>query len=112
YNWDAKYSQYVEGPLVILHDGRLIVAGEVKDLGTVASFQFRPQIDSSGRLKIELLNVAGGRLPLPQSIWTSYRDQLSRSIRQNMPLWQARARIESAGAANASAMSAMMGRML
>src|SRR5438034_85504 len=24
YNWDAKYSQYVEDPLVILHDGRLI----------------------------------------------------------------------------------------
>lgn len=48
YDWDKKYSAYVSDPAIILHDGRIILAGRSKDLGTVLSAHFDPQLTASG----------------------------------------------------------------
>jgi hypothetical protein len=44
YDWDKKYSAYVSDPAIILHDGRIILAGRSKDLGTVLSAHFDPEL--------------------------------------------------------------------
>jgi hypothetical protein len=111
YGWSNKYSEFVEDPALILRDGRLILAAKVKDLGAVASFQFRPQMDANGKLRLDLVKVTGGTLPLPNALWTGYRDQLAQSVRRHLPDWRQRARIDPSGAANESAMAAQMGRL-
>ena len=109
--WDRQYGRYVESPVVILRDGLLIVAGKIKDLGAVASFQFRPQIDEDGKLRLEMVKATAGRLPLPQAFWTPYCERVADSVRENLPQWRASARIEPSGAANQSAMAVTMGRL-
>jgi hypothetical protein len=47
YDWDRKYSQYISDPAIILHDGRIILAGRSKDLGTVLSAHFDPQLTAA-----------------------------------------------------------------
>ncbi len=111
YGWSRKYSEFIEDPALILRDGRLILAAKVKDLGAVASFQFRPWIDSNGKLRLDLVKVTGGTLPLPNAVWTGYRDQLAQSIRRRLPEWRQAAQIDASGAANQFAMAAQMGRL-
>ena len=61
YGLRDKYSDYLDDPKVVLRDGRLILAGRLRELGTVASFQFKPTIDDSGKLRLDLVRVTGGR---------------------------------------------------
>jgi hypothetical protein len=112
YNWREKYDAYVEDPQVILRDGKLILAARVKDLGAVASFQFAPSVDAQGKLHLDLVRVAGGRLPLPDAVWAHWRDQVVQSLRRQMPQWRQGARIDSAGSANFPAMAATLSRLL
>lgn len=111
YGWGDKYTKFVEDPRLLLRDGRLILAGKVVDIGAIVAFQFAPSIDADGRLRLDLAQVTGGRLPLPESVWAPYRDRLAASVREKLPTWSRQARIDSSGAANSSAMAATMGRL-
>src|SRR5438105_3370163 len=35
YDWRDAYGAYISDPRIVLHEGRLIVAGDVKDMGTL-----------------------------------------------------------------------------
>jgi hypothetical protein len=108
YGWDSKYGQYLAEPRVILHPGRLIIAAKVTDLGTVASFHFAPAMDDRGKLHLDLVKVLGGRLPLPNALWDSYKQRLVESLNRWMPRWRAGAVIDARGAANGPAMYATL----
>jgi len=97
---------------VILQNDRLILAGRMKELGAVASFQFRPQLDAAGKLRLDLVRVTGGKLPLPEGAWAKWRDQIVDATRKNVPAWRAQARIDSTGAANFPAMAATLSGLL
>jgi len=84
----------------------------MKELGAVASFQFRPQLDAAGKLRLDLVRVTGGKLPLPEGAWANWRDQIVDATRKNVPKWRAQARIDSSGAANFPAMAATLSRLL
>ena len=112
YGWKQKYARYLEDPQVILRQGRLIVAGKMKELGSIVSFQFQPHIDASGHLRLDLLKVTGGKLPLPASFWTPWRDRMTAKTIEELPRWRRQARIEPTGAANVWAMAATMGTLL
>jgi hypothetical protein len=114
YGWRDKYAEYLDDPRVILQNDRLILAGRMTELGgAVASFQFRPQLDAaSGKLRIDLVRVTGGKLPLPEAAWVKWRDMIVDGTRKNLPSWRAQARIDSSGAANFPAMAATLSRLL
>jgi uncharacterized protein YpmS len=111
-NWKAGYQRYIEDPVVILQDGRIILAARVKELNTVASLHFAPRIDERGQLNLELARVLGGRLPLPAAVISGYEDRVTSALRRNLPAWQANAAIDNSGAANPSAISASAAKLL
>jgi hypothetical protein len=114
YGWRDVYQRYLTDPVVILQDGRIIFAGKVKwrDLDTVVSVHFAPRIDAQGRLDLNLVNVLGGRLPLPSGMLLDpARQRLTEVARTHLPVWQQRAAIDAAGGANHDAMLAAMTKL-
>lgn len=113
HGWRDQYADYLADPRVVLQDDRLILAGRMRELGAIASFQFRPRFDQgSGKLRLDLVRVTGGMLPLPEGVWGKWRDQIVESTRDHMPAWRAQARIDASGAANFEAMAATFSRLL
>ena len=112
YHWDEKYGQSISDPRIVLHGGRIIVAGSVKEMGTVVSLHFEPRVQNDGRLRFDLVRVLGGRLPLPQAMFDSYRDKLEAKVRASLPAFQQGARIAPDGSANEKAVAAAMSKLL
>ena len=112
YRWDEKYGQYLADPRIVLHEGRVIFAGDVKDLGTLVSLHFEPKMEPDGRARFELVRILGGRLPLPQSVFDTYRRQLEQRVRASLPAFQHGARIAPDGSANEKAVAASMSKLL
>jgi hypothetical protein len=112
YGWREAYGQYITDPRIVLHDGRLIVAGDVKDMGTLISLHFQPQVDDKGRLRFELVRVLGGRLPLPESAFDRYRENLERKLLAALPGLQRGAQIKPDGSANEKAVAATFAKLL
>ncbi|MEO6435769.1 MAG: hypothetical protein ABIP55_08410 [Tepidisphaeraceae bacterium] len=112
HNWRSKYGEFLEDPQVVLRDGNLILAARVRDLGAIVSFQFRPQLTEEGDLKLDLLKVTGGRLRLPEAVWSAWRNRLVASLQRRMPEWSRRAQISPTGSANVPAMTATLSRLL
>jgi hypothetical protein len=114
HGWRDAYADHLDDPRVILQDDRLILAGRMRELGgAVASFQFRPHLDdATGKLRLDIVRVTGGKLPMPESAWARWRDQIVKSTREHLPAWRAKARIDASGAANFPAMAATLSRLL
>jgi len=114
HGWRDAYAGYLEDPRVILQDDRLILAGRMRELGgAVASFQFRPHLDqATGKLRLDIVRVTGGKLPMPEGAWAKWRDKIVNSTREHLPEWRAQARIDASGAANFPAMAATLSRLL
>ena len=110
-NWKSNYDRYVNDPLIILQDDRLILAGKVKDLDAVVSLELDPRIDADGRLNLHLKRILAGRLPLPQMFIGPYKDRLTAHLRQSLPRWRQLAAIDADGAANSELISASMARL-
>ncbi len=111
YGWQQHYGKYLNDPAVILHDGKLILAANVTDVGSIVSVQFRPHMEADGKLRVTLASVAGGNLPLPDAIWKKYRQSLESALQRKLPAWRQQAKISLTGAANQSAMAATMGEL-
>lgn len=112
YGWRNTYGQYIADPRIVLHDGRLIVAGNAKDMGMLISLHFQPQVDEKGRLQFELVRVLGGRLPLPESAFDRYRKKLEQKLRTSLPRLQGGAEIKPDGSANDKAVAATFAKLL
>jgi hypothetical protein len=112
YGWDTAYGHYITDPRIILHDGRLIFAGDVPSVGTVVSLHFQPAVDQEGRLQFELVRVLGGRLPLPESAFDKYRRKLEAKVRASLPELQRGADIKPDGSANDKAVAAALAKLL
>lgn len=113
--WDHRFDEYLEDPRIVLHDGRLILAGKIRNLdvleGKVASVHFEPRIESDGSLDLRLIRVLAGRMPLPQAVWSAQRDRLTAAVRRRLPNMQRQARIAPNGDANSDAVGSAMGRL-
>ena len=112
YGWRESYGTYITDPRIVLHEGRLIVAGNVKDMSTLISFHFEPGVDEEGRLRFELARVLGGRLRLPESAFDGYREKLERKLKGSLPALQRGAQIKPDGSANDKAVAATLARLL
>jgi uncharacterized protein YpmS len=107
-----SYEKYLSDPYIVLQDGRVILAGRVKELGAIVSIHFEPSIDEQGRLKLRIGRVLAGKLPLPDAAVTQYHSKASSAIQKKMPGWRQQASIDSNGIPNASAIDAVMSEML
>jgi hypothetical protein len=113
YGWREKYADFLQNPRLILHDGKLIFAGKMTKIGSIASFAFVPRVDEQGKLHLDLSRVMGGRLPLPDAVWSAWRGRLLDSLRYHDPAWRASARVDPiTGAANTPAVSVALSRVL
>jgi hypothetical protein len=112
YGWGEKFGQYITDPRIVVHDGRIIVAGTVEKMGTLVSLHFEPKVDERGRLQFELARVLGGRLPLPESAFDGYRERIEKRLRAQLPALQRGARIAPDGSANDKAVGATMAKLL
>jgi hypothetical protein len=112
YGWRETYGSYIIDPRIVLHQGRFIVAGNVKDMNTLISLHFEPKVDPKGRLRFELARILGGRLPLPESAFDRYREKLEQKLKASLPALQRGAQIKPDGSANDNAVAATLGKLL
>ena len=112
YGWDTAYGQYVKDPRIVLHEGRLIFAGDVPSFGTMVSLHFEPAVDDEGRLRFQLARVLAGRLPLPESAFNNYREKLGTKLQASLPNLQRGAEIKPDGSANDKAVAAALAKLL
>ena len=54
YDLKEKYGKRMKDPMVVLHDGNIILAAESQDLGNLVSLHFEAEITKDGKLEIEL----------------------------------------------------------
>jgi hypothetical protein len=111
FGWSAQYGKYLGDPQLVIHDGRLILAANVREMGTVMSIQFEPRLED-GKLVMPVAQVMAGRLPLPESFWGKYKQRLSERVTEELPAWQRGARIGADGSADADAIAAGMSELL
>jgi hypothetical protein len=111
HNWNSVYGRYLQDPVIVLQNRRIILAGKLPDDQTVASLHLRPGINDDGDLELQIARITGGRLPLPVAVIDDHLGRVRRRIQQSMPRWQRDARIDPQGSANTSAIYATLGRM-
>jgi hypothetical protein len=111
YGWTDRYKDYVQNPTVIIHDGRIVLAGNSKELGTVVSLHFEPKLTETGQLDLRLSRVLAGRLPLPQAFFEKYRTSAKSKLQAALPSLQHKAQIKPDGSANSEAMAAAMDKL-
>jgi hypothetical protein len=111
-NLSDKYNQYLTDPVLVLQDGRIILAANVKELDTIASVHLAPKLDDKGMLHLDIVKVMGGSLPLPQSFFGAYRDKFSRMLDARIAQESQRAKISPDGSANGAAVAAGMNLLL
>jgi len=112
YGWEDRYSKYLQDPAIFIHEGRLILAATLKDFGAVVSFHFQPRLTPEGNLDLDLEQVLAGKLPMPDAMWSSQKDRIEQSLREHLPAWQARAKMDpSSGAPNQSLINAAMAKL-
>lgn len=110
--WRDAYLKYLSNPVLVLKDGQLILAGTVKNFDSVVSLHFRPTLDAADdQLRLDLTRIQVGRLPVPESFFSSQEQRLVNALRARLPGWQSRARIQPNGTSNGSAVAAAMGKL-
>jgi hypothetical protein len=108
----STFEQYVKEPGIFLREGQIILAGEVRELGSVLSFHFEPEIDEKGNLKLSLVSSNIGRVSLPRAVLDSRLEKVRAALKQRLPGWQARAHMDATGQANQDAVKAAMSKLL
>ncbi len=111
-NWRASYEKHFTDPVILIREGRLILAARIKDLDIVTSIHIQPSLDADGRLKLEIVRILGGKLPLPRAILDRYSKHVVSSVAARVPAWRAWARIDDTGSANNPAIYAAMAELL
>lgn len=107
----ARYEAWVQDPAVVLEDDRIIFAGLVRDLNTVASLHLEPRIDGHGRLLLDMKRILGGRLPLPQALFSNHKQRAIDALSERLPGWKGTARIDGSGSGNDSAVAAVAAKL-
>jgi hypothetical protein len=108
----ATFEQYVKEPGIFLREGQIILAGEVKDLGSVLSFHFEPEIDDQGKLKLSLVSSNIGRVSLPRGLVDAKLERVRGALKQRLPGWRQRAAMDATGQANQETVKAAMAKLL
>ena len=112
YGWTHQFGEYVSDPRIVLHDGRLIFAGTVHEMGSLISLHFKPRRNKDGGVRFELSRILGGKLPLPEAVFAGHRDKITERLRESLPDLQREAEIKPDGSANDKAVAAASAKLL
>jgi hypothetical protein len=115
HNWKDVLSRVVQEPMIVLQDGRIILAGKVtlKNVDTIVSIHFEPTITTNGQLDLRLVSILGGKLPLPRdTVISPMRQRITQQIANVLPPLQDRATISAEGSATESAAKALYCELL
>lgn len=110
--WKGRYGQYVQDPVLVLQDNRIILAGNVKEADTLVSLHFEPKLDPDGELHLALVRVMGGKLPLPRSMYNGYVQKLSGAMESKLDQTRQSASLADDGSMNKEAAAAEMNKLL
>jgi hypothetical protein len=114
--WSQQYKgtieRYVTQPYVALDEGQIILMGTVPELGRVVSMYLAPKVDEKGQFHCDANNVYLGSLPIPDSMFKTYRAKLENSLKSKMPGWQKGSKIDTGGAANPDARALILSRLV
>ena len=110
----ATADKYVKDPRVIVQDGDLIVAGQVREMGgVVVSLFIAPSVSAAdGRVRLTLAKVMAGVIQVPDSFTANQRASVERMLTNSLPADQAKAALTPDGLANGPAATAAMTQML
>ncbi len=113
-DWKSNYEPYLEDPTVILHEGRIIFAAKAKilPLEPLASVHIEPKLDDQGRLMLNIADILGGRLSMPDAIVSPWENRVINGMRARLPGWQANAQISPDGSANGDLIAACFAKLL
>jgi uncharacterized protein YpmS len=112
HNFGNAYEPYMTNPGIFLRNGQVLLAANMKEAGLVVSFCFEPKLDETGHFRLRLTKCLAGRLPLPKALLNTYLDRVRAGLTRRLPAWQQAAKIDRSGAANTSAVSAAMSKLL
>lgn len=114
FGWRETYGRYLENPIIILQDNRVILAGRVRvrNIDSVVSFRFEPRIDEKHDLDLNLEGVRAGNLPVPQDmLFAPFRDRFRQELESRVPRWQQNVKIDSHGGANDDTMKVALAHL-
>jgi hypothetical protein len=113
FGWEAKLGKYFKDPVIVMDGQDLILASKVttSDLNTLLSLHFEPRMED-GKLRVDLMKVMAGTLPLPQAYYGRYLDKLESSLNEKLPQMRREANISPEGWANRPAVEAAMSELL
>jgi hypothetical protein len=111
FGWQEKYGSQLSDPVIALHGGRVILAGNVKQFDAVVSLHFEPHVDPPDGLRLDLKRVLAGNFPMPEALFGSYRVRLENKLKAALPPLQQAARIRPDGTSNKSAIDAAMAKL-
>lgn len=115
--WEARYSQWVEEPMVTVEGGCVVVGGKLAGVpglgGGVAGVHLRPELSENGEaIRLTLDRVTVGGLTLPSALISGQlaraRDPLARGVQR----WSADARVDANGLTNFPTALALAGRVV
>lgn len=110
--WDEVARAYFDDPVVAVFDGHLVIAGRVREVGTVVSLMYKPQLDAMGsKLVLKLDRVMGGRLALPVEAIGAQLERLRGPLTSAQGRWIRDARLDSNGQANSALSLALASRI-
>lgn len=112
----GNVGRYLSDGRAVLLNGRLIIAGKLKDMGmmsnTVASIEFAPKVDEHGYIWPNLAHVYSGRLPVPLALLDKPRRRLSDAMEEALPTWQMGAGVGGDGLGNRDAAAVAAAKLI
>ncbi len=110
-HWNRQYSRYLSDPEIVFHEHHIILAATSVDLQTLVSVEFAPEL-KDGMLRLPVVRVMAGSLPLPRAFWDGYRTRLIAAVQRQLPATVRAAKLNDDGTANPELVNAVLGRLL
>ena len=110
--YEDSLSRYLSGPRIAVQDGRLILAGRMKDFDAVVSLRFVPSVDGAGVARLRLDGTYVGRLPVPAAAFDSFRSKSVDALSRHEPELRGKATIRPDGEASDEAILLTMQRQV
>ena len=110
YRLTETYKAHLTDPGVVLHEGRLLVAGDSPKYGTVLSLHFDAKLTDAGKLDLRLSKALMGRLPAGWAL-ENYRKVVRDKLISKLPELQRKAELRADGSANSEAVLAAMAKL-
>lgn len=103
--YGERMETYMTEPRIAIADGRLILAGRMRDFDAVVSLRFEPSLSEAGEARLELAGIYAGALPLPEAAFEEFRKKTQTALEEDLASLRSEAVIEPDGRSNSAAVA-------